>query len=73
MVFLIFFLKFFNFLIFFNLKKKLKMPRVKSLCVTCGIVSATWHYMPRVSVTIRCHCVDFDLVLIYVFLFQFST
>jgi len=29
--------------------------------------------MPRVSVTIRCHCVDFDLVPIYVFLFQFST
>jgi len=29
--------------------------------------------MPRVSVTIRCHRVDFDLVPIYVFLFQFST
>ena len=30
--------------------------------------------MPRVSVTIRYHCVDFDLVPIYVFfLFQFST
>jgi len=23
--------------------------------------------MSRVSVTIRCHCVDFDLALIYVF------
>ena len=43
------------------------MPRVKSLCVTRGII------MPCVSVTIRCHCVDFDLVPIYVFLFQFST
>ena len=62
------------------------MPRVKSLCVTRGIVSATWHcqchvallvpcgiVMPRVSVTIKCHCVDFDLVPTYVFLFQFST
>ena len=29
--------------------------------------------MPRVSVTIKYHCVDFDLVPIYVFLFQFST
>jgi len=43
------------------------MPRVKSLCVTRGIV------MPRVGVTIRCHCDDFDLVPIYVFSFQFST
>ena len=43
------------------------MPRVKSLCVTRDIV------MPRVSVTIRCHCVDFDLVSTYVFLFQFSS
>ena len=47
------------------------MPRVKSLLhvalsVPRGIV------MPRVSVTIRCHCVDFDLVPTYVFLFQFS-
>jgi len=24
-------------------KKKIKMPRVKSLCVTRGIVSVTWH------------------------------
>jgi len=43
------------------------MTRVKSLCVTRGIA------MPRVNIIIRCHCVDFDLVLIYVFLFQFST
>ena len=43
------------------------MPRVKSLCVTRGIA------MSRVSITIRCHCVDFDLVPIYVFLFQFNT
>jgi len=41
------------------------MPRVKSMCVTRGIV------MPCVSVTIR--YVDFDLVPRYVFLFQFST
>ena len=39
------------------------MPRVRSLCVTSAIV----------SVTIRCNCVDFDLVPMYVFLFQFST
>jgi len=31
------------------------MSRVKSMCVTRGII------MSRVSVTIRCHCVDFDL------------
>jgi len=44
------------------------MPRVKSLCVTCDIVSATWHCqchvalsVPHVSITIRCYCVDFDL------------
>ena len=29
--------------------------------------------MPRASVIIICHCVDFDLVLIYVLLFQFGT
>jgi len=49
------------------LKNKLKMPRVRSLCVTRDIA------MPRVSVTIRCHYVDFDLIPIYVFLFQFGT
>jgi len=38
-----------------------------TLLVPRGIV------MPRVNVIIRCHCVDFDLVPIYVFLFQFST
>jgi len=43
------------------------MSRVRYLCVPRGIA------MPRVSVTIRCHCVDFDLVPKYVFLFQFST
>jgi len=33
----------FYFFIFFNFsKKKLKMSRVKSLCVTRDIVSATW-------------------------------
>jgi len=29
--------------------------------------------MSHVSITIRRYCVDFDVVLIYVFLFQFST
>jgi len=43
------------------------MSRVKFLHVTRGIA------MPRVSVTIRCHRVDLDLVPIYVFLFQFGT
>ena len=32
---------FFNFFLIFE--KKIKMPRVKSLCVTRGIVSVTWH------------------------------
>jgi len=43
------------------------MPRVKSLCMTRGIA------MPRVNIIIRCHNVDFDLVPIYIFSFQFST
>jgi len=47
------------------------MPRVKSLCVTRGMTRGI--VMSRVSVTIRCHYDDFDLVLIYVFSFQFST
>jgi len=42
------FLIFFNFLIFLNLKK---MPHVKYLCVTRGIVSVTWHC----NVTCQCH------------------
>jgi len=33
------------------LKKKIKMPRVSSLCVTHGIVSDTWHC----NVTCQCH------------------
>ena len=47
------------------------MPRVKSLCVTHGIVSATWHC----NATCQCHyqMYDFDLVPIYIFSFQFST
>ena len=36
------------------------MPRVKFLCMTHDIV----------SVTIRCHCVDFDLVLYMFFCFN---
>jgi len=49
------------------------MPRVKSLCVTRGMSVPRGIAMQRVSITIRCHCVDFDLVPIYVFSFQFST
>jgi len=60
------------FLIFLKfLKIKIKMPCVKCLCVTRGIVSATWH-RNATCVTIRCNYVDFYLVPIYVFLFQFS-
>ena len=47
------------------------MSRVKSMCVALSVPHDI--AKPRVSVTIRCHCVDFDLVSIYVFLFQFST
>jgi len=42
-------------------------------------VCDTWHCqchvalpMPRVSAIIRCHCVDYDLVPIYVSMIQFS-
>jgi len=45
------------------------MPRVKSLCVTLALSVPRGIVIPRV----RCHCVDFDLVPIYVFSFQFST
>ena len=43
------------------------MSCVKFLCVSRGIA------MSRVSITIICHYVNFDLVPIYVFSFQFST
>jgi len=40
----------------------MKMPRVKSLCVTRGIVSATWHCNATCQCHYhRCHCDDFDL------------
>ena len=63
------------FLIFFNFSKK----KIKN--ATCQVpVCEMWHCqchvalsVPRVSVTVRCHCVDFDLVPIYIFLFQFGT
>jgi len=67
--FLNFFLNFFYFLNFLKKKCHVSSPCVchVALSVPRGIV------MPHVNITIRCHSVDFDLVPIYFFLFQFST
>ena len=64
---------FFNF--YFFCKKK---TTCQFTSVTCGIVSDTlhcqWHMalsVPRVSITIKCHRVDFNSVALYVFFIQF--
>jgi len=72
-VFILFFKIFLKFLNFFSVVLK-KKCHVSGPCVCHMTLSVSRDIvMPRVSVTIRCHCVDFDLVPIYVLLFQFST